>query len=294
MQGSLALREGVLWVGRHELTGHVRPFDLDGAPLGPGFSFRGPGRSRASVEGLDVDGDHHLWVADGAGSTVRAFTLSGREVRTLGRREEASRDARGSLGRVADVAALEDGEEPLLAIACGGRRRHAVQLFRPEGGWVASLRSQGAAGEAFHGARSVTGCGALLFVCEASAGRIQVFRCREFHFSIAVPTRPGARFEPTALAPLDDGRLVVTAGGEDGALLLLDGGGRLIRVLAEGGRGAGRLFEPADVVADSAAAGRPARIAVIDRDGERVQVFNLDGTCYGALEDMPGSGHGTR
>ena len=46
-QGSLCLRGGVLYVARHAQTAHVRPYDLDGRPLGPGYSFRGRGGALA-------------------------------------------------------------------------------------------------------------------------------------------------------------------------------------------------------------------------------------------------------
>ena len=48
MQGSLCLRGGILYVGRHELTAHVRPYDLDGRPPGAGFPFRGPVNERSA------------------------------------------------------------------------------------------------------------------------------------------------------------------------------------------------------------------------------------------------------
>jgi hypothetical protein len=81
--GSLCLRNGVLYVGRHAQTAHVAAYDLDGNALGIGFSVRGPGGGRAAAAGIAVDDDHRVWVADAANGRVRAFTLFGRELAGL-------------------------------------------------------------------------------------------------------------------------------------------------------------------------------------------------------------------
>jgi hypothetical protein len=115
-----------------------------------------------------------------------------------------------------------------------------------------------------------------------------VYRDGEFHFQFRVPVRSGGRFEPVGLAPLEDGRLVMACCGQDSALLVVDAAGRLVQVLAEGGREAGQVSEPNDVVAEGGSAGAEPRIAAIDMDAERVQVFTLAGRCYGELTDLPG------
>ncbi|HVS12247.1 MAG TPA: hypothetical protein VMS76_20465 [Planctomycetota bacterium] len=287
MQGRLSLKSGILYVGRHELTAHVRPYDLDGAPLGPGFSFRGPQGEPSALAGLDVDEDHRIWLADSVLRRVRTFSLFGREVGSWGGSREPREDARGVLRDVADLALVAGEAEPAVIVACGGWRRHAVQVFRPDGRWAASLRPAGDPLGRFHGVRSVAARGRLAWVCEARAGRVQVFRDGEFHYLFSVPAAGGARFEPVALAPLASGQLVVACGGPHSALLLLDAGGRLVRVLAERGAETGRVLEPGDVVAQDQEDER-ARVAVVDRDAERVQVFELSGRCFGAIEALPG------
>lgn len=298
MQGSLSMRHGVLWVGRHEKTAHVRPYDLDGRALGPGFSFRDERAGRSEVGGLEVDADHRVWVADTVASRVRAFTVSGAETGGFGSAEE-ERDRPGVPWSAADVAAVEpvegadDGADdagPRLLVACRGERRHGLQLFTAEGAWIASLRSEGSPLALFRDVVRVAARGRLAWACEARAGRVQVFRDGDFHFHFSVPPAPGATFEPRALAPLADGRLVVAAGGPgSSALLLLDASGRLLRELAGHGVHEGAVFEPNDVVLEESD-GEDARrrVVVVDRDAERVQVFTLDGRCYGRFESLPG------
>jgi hypothetical protein len=288
MQGCLTLKEGVLYVGRHELTAHVRPYDLDGRPLSAGFSFRGPAGEPVVLGGLDIDDDHHLWIADSAAGCVRSFSVFGREVRSFAGSAESERDERGSLGAPVDVAVVGRGDESVLAVATAGWRRHAVQLFRPDGHWIGSLRPQGSSVGRFHGVRRVAALGRMLYVCETRAGRVQVYRDGEFHFAFSLPVASAGRFEPASLAPLADGRLVIAAGGLHSGLLLVDPAGRLQAVLAERGEETGRVVDPGDVAVEEVDGAGATRIAVIDRDAERVQVFTLDGRCFGALERLPG------
>ncbi len=291
-QGSVALRSGVLYVGRHEQTAHVRPYDLDGRALGPGFSFRGPHGEPCTLGGLDVDDDHHLWVADSAIGRIRTFSVFGREVASFGGGESSGarreRDARGALGSPVDVAVSGEGEQATLVVACGGWRRHALQLFHRDGTWSGSLRPEGNPLGRFNGVRRVSVRGPMTYVCEARAGRVQVFRDGEFHFLFSLPCRVAGRFEPVAVAPLEDGRMVLATGGQQSGLFLLDGSGRPLRTLAERGTETGRILEPGDVVVEEGASERETRLAVVDRDADRVQVFTLDGRCFGALQELPG------
>lgn len=291
--GSLALRSGILYVARHEGEAQVRPYDLDGHALGPGFALRGPEEERCALGGIDVDSDHQVWLADRANARVRSFTLFGRASRTFGAPSSGSDDVRGSLHSLSDVAVQEsDDDELRLVVASGGWRRHAVQVFRDDGRCVVSLRPEGDPLAHFHGAVRVAARGRWIYVCETLAGRVQVFRDDEFHFAFRLPVRHGGRFEPVALAPLEGNRMVIATGGADGALLLVDGAGRLMRVLAERGDERARVRDVGDVVAADGASERETRVAVIDRDSERVQVFTLEGLCHGELWDLPGQAVG--
>ena len=292
MQEALALSNGVLYVGRHEQTAHVRPYDLDGRPLSGGFSFRGPGGDPCALAGLAVDEDHQLWVGDRLAGRVRGFTLFGREVASFGGVPEGSGDPRGALAGIRDLALARPGGDEeaaaLLLVGRGGWRRHAVQLFTPDGHWSGSLRPCGDPLGHFRDVRAVATHGRMAYVAEGRPGRIQVYRDGEFHFLFRVPVRGGGHFEPVGLAPLEDGRLVLACGGQDSALLVVDPAGRLLQVLAEGGSGPGQVSEPNDVVAEGGSTAAEPRIAAIDLDAERVQVFTLAGRCYGELTELPG------
>lgn len=289
MQGSLALARGVLFVGHHAHRAHVRTFDLDGRRLEAGFSFAGPDGSRASAAGLAVDEDHRVWVADALGRRLLAFTLFGREVARVeasaGVAGTARDDRQGRLGPPSDVLSCGAEDEHRLLVASRGRRRHGVQILDLARGTSRSLRPLGEPAERFADVDDLALDGRDLFVCERRAGRIQVFRDGEFHYAIRLDPR-GCRFEPTAAAPLPGGRLVVCQAGERSALLLLERGGRRVRTLATTGEETGAVCEPADVVVEPGADERTTRIAVIDRDGDRVQVFNCEGRCFGSFPDF--------
>lgn len=290
MQGSLALHRGVLYVGRHAKTATVQAFDLDGHELSEGFSFRDARIGRSVAAGLSVDDERRVWVADTPSSRVRTFTVFGREIGGLGASVEepltdavAGLDRAGTVREPVDVVARGDADGLRLLVACGGVRRHAVQLFDEAGRLLASPRSAGDPRGLFRRVRSAALRGRLIFVAEAGAARVQVFRDGEFHFQIGGRSRHEA-FEPVAVAPLEDGRIVVASAGPASALLLFDATGRLLRVLAEHGDAQGGVHEPSDVVVEEAERDHRARLAVIDQDGERVQVFSLEGRCFGAIE----------
>ena len=59
----------------------------------------------------------------------------------------------------------------------------------------------------------------------------------------------------------------------------------LLRVLAEHGVEGGEVFHPSDVALEDVGSDDcRTRLVAVDRDGERVQVFTLAGTCYGAFD----------
>lgn len=289
MHGSLSFQSGVLYVGRHERTAHVRPYDLDGAPLGPGFSFAGhAGPGAARIGGLDVDGEHQIWVADGTSERARAFNLFGTEIGGFGTAAGRRPGAAGSLERIVDLCVRDDDERELeVLVACGGRRRHAVQVFDAGGGWRSSLRPAGDPEGRFAGVRGLSETGAWTLVAEGWERRVQVFRNRDFHFWFRPELATGSPFEPNAAVALPDGRFVVAHGGPESALVVVDAAGRIASVLARAGPETGNVLDPTDIAIEPNERDRDTRLAVIDRDGERVQVFTLEGVCYGAFESLP-------
>lgn len=288
MQGSLSLRGGVLYVARHAQASFVRPYDLDGRPLARGFALRDENGDALVAGGIEVDSDRQVWVADPQHGCVRAFNLFGAQTARIAGLERGRDDRRGVLRRVLDVALSESDEARQVWVASGGSRRHAVQQFSESGACLDSLRPLGDPLARFEDVQRIAVSGRFLYVCEFGAGRVQVFRDGEHLFWFRPLDARGSSVAPTAIAPLPDGRMVVAGGLEDARLLLFDGSGRLMRELARTGRDAADVRFPGDVVVESSPDGGSARIALIDCDGERVQVFNLEGACHGQLAELPG------
>jgi len=290
VRASLALKNGVLYVGRHYRTAHVRAYDLDGRELWGGFSFRDSRLARSEVAGLTVDDDRNVWIADTPVSRVRRFSVFGREIGGIGlpldRPIEAGRsggsdtDRAGIVREPMDVVARGDADGLRLVVAMGGERRHAVQVFDEAGRLVRSLRPMGRPDGRFQGVCRVAASGSRIYVIEAARRRIQVFREGEFHFSFGLD----GDAEPRAVAPLEDGRLLLASDGPDGGLMLLSASGTVLRVLAAPGRDEGCVEHVGDAVVQPGGADARRRVVVIDRDGDRVQVFTLAGRCYGSFE----------
>jgi hypothetical protein len=291
MSGRLALARGVLWIGRHSGTVYLRPYDLDGRALSPGFAFRDVETGASSVAGLAVDADRGLWLADGRAQRVRRFSLFGGTSRVLVGSEG---DARGAFDELADLAVVQDDEgehAPRLLLACRGWRRHGLQVLDEHGAWLDSLRCEGDPRQAFRGIGAVSARGRWIAAAESGRGRVQIFRDGEFHFLARPPGTEDGAAQISAVALLDDGRWVVgiSGGSRRSAVLLMDRAGRPIRCLAEAGLDDGGVFDPQAVVVEAGREDHCTRVAILDRDADRVQVFGLDGRCFGALVDLPGT-----
>jgi len=286
VQGSLRLHAGVLYVGRQALTAEVSSHDLDGRPLETRFSFRDEGAGRSSVDGIDVDADRRLWIADGASGKVRCFTLFGVEVASVGD-EAGDVDARGALGRPVDLRVVGSDDEMVLLVASGGDRRHALQVLVPAGGKGRSIAPLGDPEQRFRRIRGLDWRDGELAVVEAGARRVQVFEGSltgrlVFRFAFAVPEDLG---EPEAVALAGEGRFLVVTRGDRSGLHLFDAAGRPIRTVAgdELEVGEGGVDQPCAVALDLAESDRRSRACVLDREGERVQVFSLDGRSFGSI-----------
>ena len=286
--GSLSLRGGVLWVARHVRRAHVQPFDLDGRALGPGFSFAGAGDAALALGGIEVDSDRQVWTVDGRAGAVRAFSVFGRESARFAGAPSEHDDSRGVLTGASDLALHESDEALELLVARGGVRRHALALLRSDGRLVDSLRPLGDPLERFGDIARVVQHGSWTYVCERAARRVQVFRDFEFHFSFRIEPGAGERPEPVALAALPDGRLLIALAGSRSALVLTDGVGRVRATLAAMGDGHGELRHVGDIAVEAGADERGSRVAVIDRDAERLQVFDLAGRALGEFPSLPG------
>jgi hypothetical protein len=293
-QGALALHRGALFVGSSAKTARVRAFDLDGAPLEAGFTFADRELGRSTVSGLALDDDRHVWVADTPAQRVRLFTLFGTEIGGLGAGPEDLApdlvpDRAGEVRAPVDVAVEGDSDHVKLVVASGGERRHAVQVFGGSGAFVCSLRPEGDPGRRFRRVAGIGLFGRILAVAEAGAGRVQVFRDEEFHFAFSLSAARAGPFEPTAVAALPDGRFVVAHRGPGGGVVLVDASGRPLATLARAGALEGEVDDPSDLAVDATGRDRTTRVFVIDAAGERVQVFTLEGRCYGSFPGLSAS-----
>jgi len=288
VSASLALHRSLLFVGTAAKTARVQVFDLDGHARMEGFRFRDARAGRSTASGIAVDEDRRIWVSDTPASRLRRFLIVGREDGGLGLELGAPLefepwlDARGVVRAPLAVAVTGNGEEGTLAVGMHGDRRHAVQVFDVESGYSYSPAPMGRGQGIFRGVRGVELCGRLLLIAECYGQRIQVFRDGSFHFGFGVDCA-GQRFEPSAVRALEDGRLLVSTTGAASSLLLVDSSGKLLRVLAHAGADEGCVQDPTDLVLEPGQDDAHTRVAVIDRDGLRVQVFTLLGRCFGSF-----------
>lgn len=285
MQGSLALGGGTLFVGAQAKTVRVRAFDLGGRALGTGFTFRDAQAGRSAAAGMALDADRCLLVADTPADRVRRFSVFGVEVGGLGAPQgtDEAPVLPGLLRRPVDVAVQGNRQEGLVVIACAGVQRHAVQRFDPEFGYVGTCASLGDPARAFDGVSRIALDADRLYVAESTPRLVQVFRGGEFLFAFRLTDRSGEALEPSALAPVGDGRLVVACRAPRSGLFLVDSSGRPLSELAVEGDEDGAVLEPCDAVLAAASDDRHARLFVLDRDGLRLQVFTLEGRCHGTI-----------
>ena len=301
----MVAHQGVVYLAGGTDAGRVDLFDLGGRRLEGGFEVHpvaertGP-LARVELAGLGIDDDRRLWLADGAARAVRGFTVFGQEGLRLGAPQErlvhGDPDVAGVIGIPSAVAAHGHDEDLRLLVGSAGHRRHGLHLFTTGGQLVRSLLPRGDGHGRFEGISAVAIGGVRLFAAEQRAARIQVFEGTEHCFD--VEPRDG-RGRPVRVAALDSETgselLLASAGttdGEQGEVLFLEERhwDRPTRI-AQAGDEPGRVQGPLAVALTREEA-RGERLAVVaDRFGTRLQLFALDGTCYGeftGLEDPPG------
>jgi hypothetical protein len=133
----------------------------------------------------------------------------------------------------------------------------------------------------------VASLGSLLDVAEGEARCVQVFREFAFLFAFRLTLAGGEALEPSALAPLDKGRVLVACRAPQSGLFLVDGAGRLLRELVGEGEEEGRVHEPSDIVLEQGTSDSKTYVYVIDDSGGRVQAFTLEGQSQGSFRVNP-------
>jgi hypothetical protein len=286
VNGCLALQGGILYLARHAVSVEVRAYDLDGARIGEGFRFTGANGARARADGIAVDRDMRIRVADSVARAVRTFTVFGVELDALVARTEHAEDGERFEPVTVAVAGVERDQR--LLVGSRGTLRHAVMCFDGRANLLDVLRSRGDPLQPFQDVARVAIDGRFQLVCEKGARLVQVFRDGAFHFALKPPRPRGASWDPvpTAARRLSDGRFVV-ATAQPGGVHLFEPSGRLIHTIAYPGERASEVSDPTDVAVDEGASDRRTRVAVVDSDGDRVQVYNLEGVCYGSFADLP-------
>ncbi len=294
-------------MGRQNLTAEVATYDLGGRPLETRFSFRDEAVGRSSVSGMDVDADRRLWIADSAGATIRCFSLFGQEIASVNDRQASAAqgsdrprpqslgasDRHGMIGSPVDLRVVGEDDDTTLVVASGGTRRHGLQVLHIATGRGRSIAPLGDPEGKFQRIRGMDWRGEELAIVEAGARRVQVFEGEVtgrlvFRFAFGIPEALG---EPESVALVGDGRLVVATAGETSGVYLFDPSGRQLGRLAVDGaadpgaeeRGEAAVDQPGALALDPGRTDRETRLCVLDRDGERVQIFSLDGRSFGTV-----------
>ena len=287
--GCLALRSGVLYVGRHVRRAQVRLFDLDGHALAGGFSV-GEGSTAVAASGIAwwkrAEIRHFL------NGVVRGFNVFGREGLRLGPEDLAAHpeplkvpDVSSAIGRPLALDAEGSADDLRLVVGSDGDRRHALQVFGPGGELLRSLRPRGESHGRFQGVAGVSLSGRWIAACEPRPGRVQLFRDLDHHFSFPVQVA-GRAVEPRAVALLPDGGTLVACAGAYSGVLRFDAAGRPAGELVPGGREPGQVEDPSDLAVEPGREELRARVAVIDQSGDRLQVFSLAGAYFGSVEGL--------
>src|SRR5689334_8557398 len=280
MRARLASAAGVLYVLRDERGPRLGAFDWDGRPLSEPFAIPAAEPHACDPRALAVDGDRRLWIADRGARALRAFSVFGREVQRLSPEARAP----GTLESLSALAAQGVEHELMLAAGSGGERRHALLIHGQDGRRPLSLRPLGDPEGRFSGLCDLVFAGRRLYVCEEHAARVQVFRELEFHYAL----RAGG-LRPCAIAPLSDERVLVAQAGEPSALALVGPDGSLLRLIAAHGEDEGQVSDPCALALEEGEDERHTRVALLDRGGDRVQIFALDGRCFGSFPGLGGA-----
>jgi sugar lactone lactonase YvrE len=284
MFGGLDVRRDLLCVGHSDSKGRVFVVDLKDKLIKNAWIFSGD-QEFADAGGLCIDSYGHVLVADAHNDLVRRFTLFGKEVGRIGKPQPGKArlayvDENGYLEKPNDVAV--DAQDQIY-VACGDRALvHGVQRFDKQGGASRSFRAFGEPNEKFGAPLGIALGANRLFVADTFNGCVQTFR-KEGRFigMFSTATFPGEVSQPTAVAVLPGDRLAVAQWKEPSVVKCFDLSGTFVSTLIQGGEGKGSVHEPTGLVVDER-----ARLFVLDRDGERVQMFDPAGNLIEEVIDL--------
>lgn len=282
MFGGLATQKNLLCVAHAEARGKVFLFDLEERRLASFWEYGGEDEAGgyADAGGVAMAADFSLYVADARNDVVRHFNPFGMELGRVGRTPEGApgaqrRDRNGTLDRPRAVAVFED----TLFVGCGeGKLRRGVQRFRRNGVIREPLRSFGEAEGRFGAPRGLFVDHDGLLVADTLHGVVQRFTVDGRyvgHFSTA--HAPGESSRPAAVVRMACGDVLVAESGDRPGLRRfgIDGAQRdPVATDVE-------LLDPIAL-----ARGEEGRLYVLDRDGERVQRLDAEGTGGERIVDL--------
>ena len=252
-------------------TATIRVFDLEDRRIASRFSFEGEGGGYADVGGIALAPDSSLYVPDTHGGCVRRFSLFGNEAERIGAPSGAvPRDRRGILAHPRAVCV--DSQERVW-VASGDRPWvHGLQVFAKDGRYLMSAAAFGERERAFGPALGL--CAALdrIWVADHGNDCIQCFR--EDGAFIAAYPMPEGRARPVDVVALE-GRRAVLVQEPSPEIHLADREFRFDAQLSSGPK----------LIAPSALATLGDQLLVLDRDGERVLSFDLEGHFVETLFD---------
>ncbi len=299
--GNIYVSDGTSWWGSSNPGNHrIQVFDSSGAyrttigatgVIGTGNNrFHGP--RHIAIYG------NTLYVADSGNHRVQLFDIANPStpayVATIGVTDQSGSD-NGHLGSPSGVAVNAS------FIYVADTWNHRVQVFdRATRGYVATIGgTQGAGNNQFHDPSDVAvDAAGNIYVADFVNTRVQQFNSSRVYVrtygTTGVPyLTDGSHYNtPSGVAAAGDGGFYIT---EDHGhrLLKLDAAGQLEwTVGAAGVKGDwndanDRLNNPAAVAVDAA-----GRVLVADRWNGRVQIFNADGSYYGAMAQPVSGGRG--
>ena len=271
MFGGIAARQRLLVVADCSGEATVRVFDLEDRRIASRFSFEGEGGGYTDVGGIALAPDSSLYVPDTHGGHVRRFSLFGNEVQRIGAPSGAvARDRRGILAHPRAVCV--DSQEQLW-VACGDRPWvHGLQVFDKAGAYLRSAAAFGERERCFGPALGL--CAALDRIWVADHGNDCVQCFREDGAYIAAYSLPEGHGRPVDVVAVE-GRRAVLVQEPTHQVLLADREFRFDRTLADG--------PPLDAPSGLAVLGD--ELLVLDRDGERVLAFDMQGRFVDVVFD---------
>ena len=187
----LGTQGNTIWVG--ELLGRrALRYNADGenlAVIGRAGLVDHPNFAIQSVFDVATDSSGNIWVVDGQASHVLQFDSSGNFIKELGKAWNwgSGNDRFGSPNSIAFDSQgniyISDGDDWWR----GDNGNHRIQVFNPDGTYIATLGTTGSAGTGnnqFHGPAHIAIYGDYLYVADRGNHRVQIYQITFLPFTL--------------------------------------------------------------------------------------------------------------